>query len=689
MSPVGEPRLVFDPSLVDSNELEKLAREASMQNSNTSGTSELAMSKYLTGSYSMCNMDTTQRRVTTIAPRVMDFLEARTLEARDLYHKVQMLGWRAASASLLMICLGSLKPMFPHHPLVHVPMVLGCWGASASVAIVSTCDPEETDVDKLLARRPCLRKIFALSAGVIEASRVLVFGQWVSLVCVVMSGFMLVRGRVMKTFSLQLPFALLARLFTRHHWEMLQDGVLPPATTEIVGFATLLWLWCRTYMCRTGHGDATKFTAAFYTSVHTFCFFKAVSFIVRSTEQYMWLEHTPQVIGTCWEFWLAGVGFGISPLVLAIFGRDRWFSLVARYFNADQKRLLKDAAFIACLLESIPVQCGDEWWQWRDVKEERFPHHDVRHHFEKGKIVDVTDDTFTVRFVSPENHVASLREFPMAQRNSRIDVLMDEGASALRRIHWKDFTLDLLQHNSGGDVARNANPFLHVSEPLADGESIDFFISHSWQDDYLAKYAALEEVAADFKRRNGRDPTFWFDRVCIDQSRIGDGLRLLPLTVASCNNILMCCGASYPTRLWCVWELFTCMAFMNLDQAMARIVPVMLSAGDGDETFNGLSTFQAKDANSFDPNDANRLRTVIKAVGEEHFNDRIQQLGKSFQKKGKYGIVVRSQTSSRTGTTVASFPLQEAEDHTEASGTISITVGCTTPKSAGRPIIRV
>ena len=56
--------------------------------------------------------------------------------------------------------------------------------------------------------------------------------------------------------------------------------------------------------------------------------------------------------------------------------------------------------------------------------------------------------------------------------------------------------------------------------------SQDFFISHSWSDDATLKYAKLQQVADEFEAENGRPPTFWLDKVCIDQSAIGDALRV-------------------------------------------------------------------------------------------------------------------------------------------------------------------
>ena len=42
-------------------------------------------------------------------------------------------------------------------------------------------------------------------------------------------------------------------------------------------------------------------------------------------------------------------------------------------------------------------------------------------------------------------------------------------------------------------------------------------------------------------------------QVCIDQSNIGDGLKVLPINVMECSKLLMVCGSTYSQRLWCVW----------------------------------------------------------------------------------------------------------------------------------------
>merc|ERR1719247_4018950 len=76
----------------------------------------------------------------------------------------------------------------------------------------------------------------------------------------------------------------------------------------------------------------------------------------------------------------------------------------------------------------------------------------------------------------------------------------------------------------GSDAVDMSN-FFGLSRPVQTDETIDFFMSSSWHDDKDAKWEKLVQVAADFYKDYGRYPTFWLDKVCIDQTRISDCLQ--------------------------------------------------------------------------------------------------------------------------------------------------------------------
>lgn len=167
-----------------------------------------------------------------------------------------------------------------------------------------------------------------------------------------------------------------------------------------------------------------------------------------------------------------------------------------------------------------------------------------------------------------------------------------------------------------------------MSRPVKKDERIDFFLSHSWHDDNALKWKELCKVVEAFKKKNGRGPTLWLDKVCIDQTAIADGLRVLPVNVVACDKMLVMWGETYPTRLWCIWEIFTLSAFMREEQLADRL-EVVPFGGDGVEAkdpVTQVANFNVRDARCYDPNELAKLRTVIGAVGEGKFNDGIRKL---------------------------------------------------------------
>ena len=129
-------------------------------------------------------------------------------------------------------------------------------------------------------------------------------------------------------------------------------------------------------------------------------------------------------------------------------------------------------------------------------------------------------------------------------------------------------------------------------------------------------------MAAAFERVHKRPPTFWLDKVCIDQSNIADALRCLPVFEMACEKLLILCGQTYTTRLWCVWELYTFFAIN------ANIHMVDLMFLDGSDNVRGLDAFDVADAHCFSAEDEARLRGAIEAGGAESFNSLVQDCGK-------------------------------------------------------------
>lgn len=159
------------------------------------------------------------------------------------------------------------------------------------------------------------------------------------------------------------------------------------------------------------------------------------------------------------------------------------------------------------------------------------------------------------------------------------------------------------------------------------GEVIDFFLSHSWHDDAAAKWLALERTVSDFASRKNRYPTFWLDKVCINQNQIADGLRALPVNVMACTKVLVLCSDTYPNRLWCIWELFTLIAFASEEQAFERMLFVPFGVnGTASRVLHQLACFDVGNARCYNPNEEGRLKSVIAASGTEAFNATIRNI---------------------------------------------------------------
>eukprot|EP00929_Paragymnodinium_shiwhaense_P087190 TRINITY_DN47462_c0_g1_i1.p1 TRINITY_DN47462_c0_g1~~TRINITY_DN47462_c0_g1_i1.p1 ORF type:complete len:990 (-),score=78.16 TRINITY_DN47462_c0_g1_i1:56-3025(-) len=374
----------------------------------------------------------------------------------------------------------------------------------------------------------------------------------------------------------------------------------------------------------------------------------------------------------------------VSPiLLLLLVGRKRVFSFTAQRFDRDWAR--QDGAFLATLLDSASrMQVGDVFWIHHGRDDDMYPLFDARRNWRLGTVVSVNTDSFVVQ-TGPPHVKAGLRrsstastssfslrslsstrfaagflqgnmwsdvvgpapsgstlnslrgvdscdseqvehhELPMAAREMTVEDMMVLAQKRLRCIDWRDISRDLMSSSKC-----EADDALHtLSRPLRPGEVIDYFMSHSWHDDVDLKWGKLEEVAVDFERRQGRSPTFWLDKVCIDQRHIADGLKVLPVNVMACRQVLVLCGDTYPDRLWCIWELCVVFSFTSPEEAVKRLRFEVL----GSKSNSDVLEFQAKNARCYDPNEQARLFQVISTIGMDRFDAQIRQLADAIQLK--------------------------------------------------------
>eukprot|EP00929_Paragymnodinium_shiwhaense_P095091 TRINITY_DN56057_c0_g1_i1.p1 TRINITY_DN56057_c0_g1~~TRINITY_DN56057_c0_g1_i1.p1 ORF type:complete len:635 (-),score=33.76 TRINITY_DN56057_c0_g1_i1:97-2001(-) len=187
------------------------------------------------------------------------------------------------------------------------------------------------------------------------------------------------------------------------------------------------------------------------------------------------------------------------------------------------------------------------------------------------------------------------------------------------------------------------HPYLITSSGSLDGASVskhmyelseacqlagcDAFLSHSWHDDPLEKWKSLEKWCTWFSGAYGRSPRLWFDKVCIDQTNIQTDLQCLPIFIAGCNNLLVSCGRTYTTRLWCCVELFV---FMKMSEGVDRHIHVIRTGNDdgtADQVTEAWTNFDVQECRCFKADDKTRiLECIEKDGGVEVFNAYIRSL---------------------------------------------------------------
>ena len=103
--------------------------------------------------------------------------------------------------------------------------------------------------------------------------------------------------------------------------------------------------------------------------------------------------------------------------------------------------------------------------------------------------------------------------------------------------------------------------------------------------------------------------------------------------VMSCNKMMVLCGETYSSRLWCIWELFTLLAFTDLKVALQRFHLVPLASNT--ISCEQLAVFQLDNAHCYDPNEEAKLRLTIDSLGNDVFGQRVRTLGQALTNKGK------------------------------------------------------
>ena len=214
--------------------------------------------------------------------------------------------------------------------------------------------------------------------------------------------------------------------------------------------------------------------------------------------------------------------------------------------------------------------------------------------------------------------------------NANPTACLEIAQQKFRSIPFEELRQDDFTRNT--ETAGETNVLFSKTSPCELG-SCDAFLSHSWKDHGPHKFAALSQWAEQFKEQEGRYPSIWLDKACIDQQDISNDLLCLPIFLAGCDTLLIIAGRTYAQRLWCIMEVFV---FLKMGGDIHRITILRIDAGDEDEKheeYEANDLFDKVDVSKcecFLEKDRQRLMGIIEqGFGEfDDFNDIVQQVFK-------------------------------------------------------------
>jgi hypothetical protein len=187
----------------------------------------------------------------------------------------------------------------------------------------------------------------------------------------------------------------------------------------------------------------------------------------------------------------------------------------------------------------------------------------------------------------------------------------------MRRLKWENFYCHLLSMSPRDlkTIEEKKNAFTFSEKVEVGHDTIDFFISHSWEDDGVRKYLELTKFVEKFaSTHNGRYPTFWLDKVCMDQVDTSAAVTFLPINIGACKRMLVFLSKTYFTRLWCIWELFILFTFCQESLMFERVRFLQI---DQTDPIAELRNFKLAGATCFGKEEEVSLREVIETIGGE------------------------------------------------------------------------
>jgi hypothetical protein len=272
-------------------------------------------------------------------------------------------------------------------------------------------------------------------------------------------------------------------------------------------------------------------------------------------------------------------------------------------------------ADFAVLLSSYPcehdLQVGACWWIEREIydysKEE-----EKDQHFHKATITSISSSQFTFEYDNEGKKIVKSQSIDIGLTR---ELASSTFMSYLRLIEWENIPQDTFDAKARKEYIKRED-FLK-SRPLKPMEKIDFYISHGWDDNGDMKYDMLKLLTQEFYCLNGRYPTFWIDKFCVQKHTDGETWQYVPLFMSMCDRIILLAGRAYPTRLWTLLEPF--ISFVN-EKHVDRILLIPVEKKETNENvfieFERLCISKCK---TYSPNDDTYLKNLFIAGGQQRF----------------------------------------------------------------------
>jgi len=135
----------------------------------------------------------------------------------------------------------------------------------------------------------------------------------------------------------------------------------------------------------------------------------------------------------------------------------------------------------------------------------------------------------------------------------------------------------------------------------------------------------------------------------VDQRAIDLDLQCLPVFLKACDRMVVLCGPTYLSRLWCILEVFVYVHMGGSPEGIEviQVVRAGFEQEDAKAIEDAFDTFDARDCQCSDAGDKRRILAVIEAAfgSLDRFNCTVQTI--TGQVRGQLTIQTHASLGAR------------------------------------------